>query len=103
MTVPLLSALISGHTTADFYLSQISPVTSERLTIFAIDGRQCLSPFFRNVVGMVLSLYDFDGIPSMVLKISSSASVENPSRCGVSFGFGMYLCVPLKSFLMFCI
>ena len=67
MTVPLLSALISGHTTVDFYLLQNSHVPSERLTIFAIDGRQCLSTFFRNVVGMVSSLHDFDGIPSMVL------------------------------------
>ena len=43
MTVPLLNALISGHTAADFHLSQNSPVLSKRLTIFAIDGMQCLS------------------------------------------------------------
>ena len=76
---------------------------SERLTIFAIDGRQCVNTFFRNVVGMMSSLHDFDGIPSMVLYISSSVSVDNFSRCSVSFVFGVYLCVPLKSFLMFCI
>ena len=67
LTVPLLSALISGHTTADFHLSQNSPVTKERLTIFAIDGRQCLSTFFSNVVLKMSSSHDFDGIAIMVL------------------------------------
>ena len=40
---------------------------SERLTIFAIDGRQCLNTVFRNVVEMVSNSHDFEGIPSMVL------------------------------------
>ena len=52
---------------------------------------------------MVSSLHEFDGIPSMVLLITSSISVEIPSRYGVSFDFDVYSCVPLKSFLMFCI
>ena len=85
------------------YLSQNLPVPGERLTIFAIDGRQCLSTSFWNVVGMVSSLHDFAVILSMVWKISSSVSVKNLSRCGVSLGSGAYACVPLKSFLMFCI
>ena len=67
LTVPLLSALLSGCTTADFHLSQNSAVLSERLNILAIDGRQCLSTYFRNVVGMVSSLHDLNGLPSMVL------------------------------------
>ena len=60
-----MNALIRGHTTVDFHLSQNFPVPSERLTSFATDGRQSLSTVFRNVVGMVSSLYDFEGIPSM--------------------------------------
>ena len=99
MTIPLLSALIGGCTTADFHLLQNSPVPSERLTYFDIDGRQCLSTLFRNVAGMVSSLHDFDGLPSMILKISSSVSVENPPDVVCHFGFGVYLCVSLKSFL----
>ena len=52
---------------------------------------------------MASSAYDFGGIPIMVVYISSPVSVENSSRCGVSFGFGVYLCVPLKNFLILCI
>ena len=63
----MLIVFISGCTTADFHLSQNSPMPSERLTVFAIDGRQCLSTFYRTVVGMVSSLHDFNDIPSMVL------------------------------------
>ena len=65
--MPLLSALISGHTTADFQLSQKSPVTRERGTILLIEGRQCLSTFFRSVVRRMSLLHDFDHIPIMVL------------------------------------
>ena len=65
--MPLLGALISGGTTADFQLSQKSPVTRESLTILAIKGRQCLSTFFRSVVGRMSSSHDFDVIPIMVL------------------------------------
>ena len=41
-------------------------MSSKRLSIFAVDGKQCLKTYFRNVVGMVLSLHDLDGIPNMV-------------------------------------
>ena len=59
--------------------------------------------FFRNIVGMMSSSHDLDGIPNMVCKISWSISVENLSKCGMPFGSSLYACVTLKSFCMFCI
>ena len=59
--------------------------------------------FFRSVVGRMSGLHDFDGIPIMVLYISSSVSVEAPYSHGLSLVFGVFLFLPLKIFLMFCI